>query len=114
MGFQKGNKLSKNGGRPKAPHTLLSEKMKAKYVERASKMADELFDAQVDLALGHFTEQDSESGSIKVYKKSPDGSAIKDILDRSQGKAKEVLEADIRGTLSLVELLRRAKEEKDD
>ena len=39
-------------GRPKARHTLLGEEMRARLVEKAHKMVDQMVDAQIDNAKG--------------------------------------------------------------
>ena len=69
MPFQKGNKLSKGGGRPKAAHTLQAEKAKASLIEMYMKNVKPINEALLKKA------------------KEGDMQAIKELHDRVWGKA---------------------------
>lgn len=146
MAFQKGNQLSKNGGRPKAQHTLLAEQMRAHIINRVNAELNPILDAQIGLAKGiqmmmvrewetdkkgnrHRTGKwvqvtdpqevedllnGEQSGDeyYQIWTKTPETNAAKNMLDQAVGKAKESLDANITGNLSLVDIIRKAKEER--
>lgn len=61
--------------------------MKNHWLERVSGVADKIFDAQLDLALGHYAEKQTDEGSVKVYKRSPDAKSLHWIMKQIWGKA---------------------------
>lgn len=69
-----------------------SPRTKAKLIEqdelRKMIVADlvELYVAWKDSGVGHFVQVPTETGEIKVYKKSPNAQAIKDMFERAFGK----------------------------
>ena len=87
--------MGKNGGvrpgagRPRAPHTIETEATKKAIVERVNAEAKELMDAWLDVAKGHFVYVKTASGETKVYKRPPNSTAIKDIIERAHGKPKQ-------------------------
>ena len=78
----------KNKGRV-SPITIA--KIEAREALRKMIEADtqELYAAWKDTALGHFIQVKTAQGDVKVYKKSPNGQAIKEMFDRAFGKAKQ-------------------------
>jgi len=84
----------KKGGRPEgalASHTLLSQQIRQRLVERFNADADELYDAQVQAAKGLFVAiTDPSTGEvIKIAKKAPSTEAYKILLNQSIGMAKQ-------------------------
>ena len=84
-------------GRPVASSTLLAQKMKERFVERAHEDAEQLYDALQDSAKGHFIQVKTKEGETKVYKKSPDVTALKEIHDRVWGKPKQEVDLTSKG-----------------
>lgn len=82
----------KGGGHNKGQHSQNTiEKIEAREALRKMIEADtqELYAAWKDTALGHFIQVKTAQGDVKVYKKSPNGQAIKEMFDRAFGKAKQ-------------------------
>ena len=108
----------KKGGRPKgsvSQETELRLEIKKQLVELAHEKTPELFDAQLDLALGHYRE-DPELG--RVYLQPPDPKAIQWLLNQVIGKAMNQSQIDVTsngqgGVFNLAELLERARVEGD-
>lgn len=84
-------------GRPKSSATLRTQMLREALTKRFEKDADKYFDAWQDLALGHFVEVEGKDGQTKVYKKSPDGKALKDIMDQTLGKAPQQIDVTSKG-----------------
>ncbi len=91
MPFPKGYKPT---GRPKAPHTVKAEKAREWIVKQIAKNLEPIFAAKLDLALGHYYEGTAPgtSGKMKIYKTSPDGSALRYLIDQGIGRPKESVE----------------------
>ena len=73
-------------GRPKgsvAPATLIKQAADRLYRQKVAEMAEDLFKAQKELALGVWVEQPDQDGGVRVYKKPPDSRTITDMLDRA-------------------------------
>lgn len=84
------------GGRPISTKRLIAEKMRERLAERLFKKADATFDAWEDLALGHFVLiEDPLTGSKRIYKKSPNGQAIKDMFEHVVGKPRQPIDVNI-------------------
>lgn len=73
--------------------------MKSRWIERIDREADKFFDAQRDVALGHYKEVTTPEGEKRVYKKSPNPFALEWIFEHIWGKAPQKidLDAEIRG-----------------
>lgn len=100
MPFKKGEKPNRSpnkGGRPRASHTLASEKARQTLIKEVTKIWKPLIRAQIDLALGHWKEEVKEGGKVKVYMTSPDKDAIKYLVDQTIGRPKESME--VSGTI---------------
>jgi|TARA_R100001530_G_scaffold119297_1_gene86462 hypothetical protein len=83
----------KKGGRPKSTATLRAQMMREALSKEVEKDKEAYFEAWKDLALGHFLQVTDKDGNVtKVYKKAPDGKALKDILDQTMGKAPQQLD----------------------
>ena len=83
-----------NKGKP-SPSTLA--KVAAQDALRAAIEADmqELYDAWKATAIGHFVRVKTATGETKVYKRSPNASAIKDMFERAFGRPKQPIEGSI-------------------
>ncbi len=78
------------GGRPKGSEnsdTQQRREMKKRWIERVHGVADKIFDAHLDLALGAHTEKETPEGLIRVYKRSPDARSLQWIMEQVWGKA---------------------------
>lgn len=78
-------------GRPHATKTLQTQMMHAELVRRFAERADEYFQALEDAALGHYVMVNTPDGRTRVYKKSPDLSAIQVALERVFGRPKQTV-----------------------
>lgn len=78
-GFQKGNKVAT--GRPKAHHTIEAAKAREYIIQRVTEELGPIMDNLIALA------------------KAGDIAAIKDLLDRAYGKAKETMDVNQRVTV---------------
>lgn len=104
----------KKGGRPKGSVSLstrLQMEMKEALFKHVNKYFVPLLEANTDLALGTlhadnpvFDETTGKMIRAKIYKKDPDGGAIRYMFDQTIGKAKETVEhtGNITGILQLV------------
>lgn len=90
--------MAKHGGyRPgagkkvgtKASHTVDAIEMRKKVIATVEKNLAPLMEAKLDLALGHYEEKADADGTVRVYKKAPDGNAIQYLLNQGIGKPKE-------------------------
>lgn len=82
----------KKGGRPcgfETSETKTRRAMKQQWLEKVRTAADRIFDAQLDLALGHFAQVNGPEGPVRVYKRSPDGRSLQWIMEHVWGKAHE-------------------------
>ena len=80
----------KKGGRPcgfETSETKTRRTMKQQWLEKIKTAADRIFDAQLDLALGHLAQANGPGGSIRVYERSPDGKSLQWIMEQVWGKA---------------------------
>ena len=82
----------KLGGRPKAKHTLATEKTREFLVAEVSKKIKPLMTAAMDLALGYSKEVIDEDGNVRVYKVAPNIRAIQYLLDQAAGRATESIQ----------------------
>lgn len=80
---------AQKAGRPKgsmsAHNKLLLEKKKWMERQIVNELAG-LVAAWKESGLGHFVKEETENGQTKVYKKSPNSQAIKDMIERVYGK----------------------------
>ncbi len=81
----------KLGGRPVSSTNLQSQEIRRRLVERFEKDADELYEAQVQLAKGLFVAiTDPATGEvIKIAKKAPSTEAYRILLNQSIGMPKQ-------------------------
>ena len=87
--------IGRKGGLVSVGYTKAIRETKSRLNERFKKEADAIFNSLLDSAKGHFYELVDDHGEmIKVYKKSPDIKAIKELLDRVWGKSKQHIELD--------------------
>lgn len=98
--------MGKNGGkRPGAgrkPGTLNAETfkrldLKKRWLARVAKVADKIFDAHLDSALGHFKEVKTPDGGVKVYKTSPNSGDLQWLQEHIWGKANQPLDLTSQG-----------------
>lgn len=84
----------KLGGRPISSTNLMSQEIRRRLVERFNKDADELYDAQAQMAKGAFMAiTDPDTGEIiKVVKRAPSVEAYKILLNQSIGMAKQTID----------------------
>jgi len=82
----------KGSGRKQTSATLRAQMLREELGKEVEKEKDRYFAAWKDLALGHFLEVKQKDGTTRVYKKAPDGKALKDILDQTIGKAPQQLD----------------------
>ena len=83
----------KRGGRHVSSKTLQTQLLRAQLTKRFAEKADAIFDAWQDLALGHYIMvKNPLTGEQRVYKKGPNGMAIKDMVEQVMGKAKQTIE----------------------
>lgn len=68
--------------------------LKNRWLQRTNKIADQIFDAHQDLALGHYTEIMTEDGKVRVYKKSPNPASLEWIMEHIWGRAPQKLTLD--------------------
>ena len=74
MPFQPGNKL---GGRKKARKTLEAEKLREFVIDKIRERAEDLVEAKMALALGHYKAVTNSKGEVvDAYLVEPDGNAI--------------------------------------
>jgi hypothetical protein len=90
-------KLGKKGGQKNkgrvSPTTAAKIDARAKLRELIEADMIELHAAWKDSALGHFVQVKLPTGMTKVYKKSPNAIAIKDMFERAFGKPDQKVEA---------------------
>ncbi len=91
-------------------NTRIRKALQARFLQRVEKIADKVFDAHEALALGHYVEVHTEDGQIRVYKKSPNGEALRWMQEHVWGLAplKIDLEAHIEVEQTLTDEQRRA------
>lgn len=70
--------------------------LKMRWLSRVEKEADRIFDAHMELALGHFREIKLPTGEVRVYKKSPDGGSLRWLQEHIWGLAPLKLDLDAR------------------
>ena len=102
----------KGAGKPKgvkASHTIEASVARAKLIQDIHNDMDVFYAAWKDRALGHYEEREiiPGSGIVRVYKKAPDGNAIRDIMDRAMGRPVQPVDAKID---AVVDLSKRAKD----
>jgi hypothetical protein len=87
------------GGRPKgklSQKTLEVRQLRARLAERVAAKADAIFDAWEDLSLGHYIMvKNPLTGEQRVYKKGPNGLALKDMLEQVWGKPRQPIDINI-------------------
>lgn len=66
--------------------------LKRKWLGRVNKIADKIFDAHEDSALGHYREVQTPDGKVKVYKKPPNPMSLEWMMEHIWGKAPQKLE----------------------
>lgn len=77
-------------GRPRGtmdPDTKIRMALKSRWLSRINKIADQIFDAHEAVALGHYREVESPDGRVRIYKKSPDGDALRWMQEHIWGLA---------------------------
>ena len=80
-------------GRKRGFKAIQAEKAREFVVKTVAKNLKPLMDAKLDLALGHYKEKLLPDGQTAiVYKESPDGNAIRYLLDQTIGKPRETIE----------------------
>jgi len=88
-----------SGGRPKgslSKKTLEVRRLRARLAERVAAKADAIFDAWEDLALGHYVMvKNPLTGEQRVYKKGPNGLALKDMLEQVWGKPRQPIDINV-------------------
>lgn len=83
------------GGRPGTFRKLAAEKLRQRLIERVTEKADQIFEAWEDAALGHLVEKTNQiTGERKVYKKSPNPLAIKDMMEQVWGKPTQPIQVE--------------------
>jgi hypothetical protein len=82
----------RKGGRPKSSATLRAQIFREELSKRIEKKSEEYLTAIEDLALGHYVETKSTNGLQRVYKKSPDIRAWREVVDRAFGKVAIAIE----------------------
>jgi len=78
------------GGRPQGSENSDTKKrreMKNRWLDRVYGVADKIFDAHLDLALGHYAETQPADGAVRVYKRSPDARSLHWIMEQVWGRA---------------------------
>lgn len=86
----------RRGGRPVLTKTLQTQILRTRLTQRFYDEADAIFTAWRDLALGHYIMvKNPLTGEQRVYKKGPNGMAIKDMVEQVLGKAKQTIEVNI-------------------
>lgn len=99
---QRGGKRE-GAGRKKAMSTIEKEKMREYLIERVRAEMGPIVDAQIALALGV-----KVAGSDDVYVKAPDLNAARYLLDQTIGKARESVDLNHTGGVTMT-LLERAR-----
>ena len=87
----------KGGLKPnKKPRKEVLQRMAArqKLVARFEQEADKIFDGLMELAVGHWSVMDTVMGEQRVFRKSPEVAAIKELFDRMWGKAQQNVQID--------------------
>lgn len=83
------------GGRPHGSEnekTKLRRSMNEQWLKNTCGIADRLFVAQLDLALGVYTVKTTPNGQERIYQRPPDGKAIQWMLEQIWGKAPRSIE----------------------
>lgn len=78
------------GGRPKGSEnsdTQQRREMKNRWLQRVHEVADPIFNAHLDLALGHYTETVTPEGVQRVYKRPPDARSLQWIMEQVWGRS---------------------------
>lgn len=76
---------AKNKGRV-SPTTKAKQLAREALREHIENDMEELYTAWKDVAVGHFIQVKTAAGTTKVYKRSPNGNAIRDMFERAFGK----------------------------
>lgn len=79
-------------GRKKGIAAITADKMRDFVVKEIAKKIPNILEAKFDLALGHKVLRKTPTGSEFVYLESPDGNALRYLLDQGIGKPKESVE----------------------
>lgn len=83
-------------GRPKgavAESTIIKRLASQRYSELVSEIAEDLFKAQKELALGVTVQEPDKDGGLRVYTKPPCSRTLTDMLDRAvTGRPAQALE----------------------
>lgn len=66
--------------------------LKRKWLERINLIADKIFDAHEDSALGHFQQVMGQDGKVRVYKKPPNPMSLEWMMEHIWGRAPQKLE----------------------
>mgnify|MGYP001561288696 CR=1 FL=1 len=88
----------RKGGRPKGSENLATKtrrEMQKRWVDRIWEEADKFFDAQRDLALGHYKEVTTPQGVVRVYKRSPNARSLQWMFEQIWGKAPQYIELEV-------------------
>lgn len=86
------------GGRPRGSEndqTVSRREMRKRWLDRVYAQADLIFDAQLDLALGYFTEEAAPNGKKRVYQRPPNGKSLQWIMEQAWGKAPQNLNLEV-------------------
>ena len=75
-------------GRKKAQHTIETEMLRARMIEKIAKDFDPIIDAQIESAKGLWYEDEGK----KVYRMKPDTQTGQYLLNQSAGKAKDTVD----------------------
>ncbi|GEM_PF-4165870 len=93
----------KKGGRPLGSEnadTVTRRRMQKRWLKKVSKHGDKIFEAHLDLALGHHKVETLPDGTIiRVYKTSPDGKSLAWMQEQVWGKAEQPI--NLGGSLNL-------------
>lgn len=85
------------GGRPQGSEnaeTKARREIKRRWLACIEPIADSIFQAQLDLALGSYNEVDTPQGKQRKYTRLPDGKAVQWILEQVLGKASQSVSDD--------------------
>lgn len=77
----------------RAPHTIETTKMREYFVKRVAEEFEPLMNTQLELAKGiHEAVLDKDGKVVNAYKKMPDPTTLKYLMDQSIGRAKETID----------------------
>jgi len=92
MGYENCGGKRPGAGRKKAPHTIETELMRKKLVEKVNQEFEPILEGQIEKAKGLYYEKQMLDGQIRIYKKEPDNKAAEYLINQSIGKPKETLD----------------------